>query len=125
MHSPHRSHQLLLNCSLCLVAVRCHALHAVVVLCLQGAQIDIRDIAPGDTKAGPRAKLPNCTACWGCGHTLEMMAMGHVMAGSHYSHEPGGSPSWLFRYVWKQPYGVGVGDGRIVQASVLQVDTHD
>ncbi len=63
----------------------------------QGKLIDIRGIAPGDTKAGPRRALPNCTVCWGCTHTLEMMASGSVVAGSYYSHEPGGSPSWLFR----------------------------
>lgn len=33
----------------------------------------------------------------GCDHTLEMMASGSIMLGSYYAHEPGGSPSWLFR----------------------------
>ncbi len=37
--------------------------------------------------------------CWGCKHTLELMASGDLLFGSYYAHEPGGSPSWLFQ-VW-------------------------
>mmetsp|Transcript_1853 Transcript_1853/g.4223 ORF Transcript_1853/g.4223 Transcript_1853/m.4223 type:complete len:401 (+) Transcript_1853:450-1652(+) len=44
-----------------------------------------------------RAHLPNCSVCWGCTHTLHNMAKGTTMLGSYYAHEPGGSPSWLFR----------------------------
>ncbi|KAL6763593.1 hypothetical protein V8C86DRAFT_2491886 [Haematococcus lacustris] len=64
---------------------------------IRGKSIDISDIAPGNTKAPARKRLRNCTVCWGCQQTLELMASGTTMAGSYYSHEPGGSPSWLFR----------------------------
>jgi len=63
----------------------------------QGRSVDLSQIAPGDTKAPKRKHLPNCTVCWGCKHTLELMASGQIMFDSYYAHEPGGSPSWLFR----------------------------
>ena len=40
---------------------------------------------------------PTLQICWGCKHTLELMASGDTVFGSYYAHEPGGSPSWLFQ----------------------------
>ncbi|KAG2449982.1 hypothetical protein HYH02_000086 [Chlamydomonas schloesseri] len=62
-----------------------------------GRVYNISDIAPGRRIFQSKQHLPNCTVCRGCDHTLEMMASGSVLLGSYFAHEPGGSPSWLFR----------------------------
>ncbi|GLI62170.1 hypothetical protein VaNZ11_004750 [Volvox africanus] len=62
-----------------------------------GRIYNITDIAPGRRIFQSKQHLPNCTVCRGCDHTLEMMASGSILHGSYYAHEPGGSPSWLFR----------------------------
>ncbi|KXZ51100.1 hypothetical protein GPECTOR_14g82 [Gonium pectorale] len=62
-----------------------------------GRVYNISDIAPGKRIFQSKQHLPNCTVCRGCDHTLEMMASGSILLGSYYAHEPGGSPSWLFR----------------------------
>ncbi|KAG2495164.1 hypothetical protein HYH03_006771 [Edaphochlamys debaryana] len=62
-----------------------------------GRVYNISMIAPGRKGATSKSHLPNCTVCKGCDHTLEMMASGSIFLGSYYAHEPGGSPSWLFR----------------------------
>ena len=54
----------------------------------------------------PRPPLSPHQICWGCKHTLELMASGDTLFGSYYAHEPGGSPSWLFQVrvkVWLNP----------------------
>ncbi|GFR52103.1 hypothetical protein Agub_g14616, partial [Astrephomene gubernaculifera] len=62
-----------------------------------GRIYNISNIAPGRRIFQSKSHLPNCTLCRGCDHTLEMMASGSILLGSYYAHEPGGSPSWLFR----------------------------
>ena len=48
----------------------------------------------------------NVQICWGCKHTLELMASGDTVFGSYYAHEPGGSPSWLFQVCLGVPTSV-------------------
>eukprot|EP00798_Chlamydomonas_sp_ICE-L_P025794 gene25794-11467_t len=64
---------------------------------LRGHDVNLSNIAPGNHMEHHRVDLQDCPICWGCKHTLEFMASGVVQSGSYYSHEVGGSPSWLFR----------------------------
>ena len=54
--------------------------------------------SPSPTPLTNSPRLPSPPQiCWGCKHTLELMASGDTLFGSYYAHEPGGSPSWLFQ----------------------------
>ena len=63
-------------------------------LAAQGREIDLSEIAPGNTKAKPRLPLPNCTVCWGCKHTLELMASGSVSISIKFSEVLQGGGGW-------------------------------